>query len=88
MIKIGFAPEFFRKLKRIHPDIQEEAFHRINLFKNPKNHQFLKVHKLKGRMKNKYAFTITYKIRIIFQWLSKSKNHAYISTIDDHDIYR
>jgi len=88
MIRIGFAPEFFRRLRRVHPDIQEQALHRLELFKESDNHRSLKVHKLKGRMKNQYAFSVTYKIRIIFKWLSKSKDHAYILTLDDHDIYK
>ncbi len=88
MIKVGFTGEFFRKLRRLHPDIQEEAFERIELFRDAKNHQFLKVHKLKGKYKDKYAFSITYKIRIMFKWVSKSKDHAIILTIDDHDMYK
>ena len=88
MIKIGFAGEFFRKLKRLHPEIQEEAFKRLELFKDPNNHRFLRVHKLKGKYKDKYAFSINYQIRIMFKWLSKNKDHAVVLTIDDHDLYR
>lgn len=88
MIKIGFSPEFFRKLKHLHSEIQEEAFHRLELFKDPVNHRSLRMHKLKGRMRDKYAFSITYKIRIIFRWQTKSKDIAEILTIDNHDVYK
>ena len=88
MVKIAFSGEFFRKLKRAHPDVQEEALYRLELFKDKSNHNFLKVHKLKGKLSDNYSFSVTYKVRIIFKWFNKSKDHALILTIDDHDFYK
>jgi plasmid maintenance system killer protein len=88
MIKIGFSGEFFRRLKKLHPELQEETFYKLDLFKDSKNHNILKVHKLKGKLADKYSFSVNYKMRIIFRWLSKSKDHIFVITIDNHDFYK
>jgi len=86
MIKISFAPEFFRRLKKLEKDLQEEAFEKINLFRNRANHKSLKVHKLKGKLRNKHGFSVNYKYRIVFIYLTD--NEAYLETVGDHDIYK
>ena len=86
MLTLGFAPKFFRTLKKVEPSLQEEVFKVLELFKNPNNHRKLDVHKLHGSMSNKYAFSINRKDRIIFRYESKSL--AIILAVDDHHIYR
>ena len=86
MIIIGFTPKFFRMLKKVEHDIQEEAFKRLELFKDQKNHKILEVHKLHGKFSDKYGFSVTHKIRIVFQY--PEKNHAVMLAIGDHNVYR
>ena len=31
-IKVAFAPEFFHRLKKLAPDLQEEAIEKVDLF--------------------------------------------------------
>ena len=85
-IKVAFAPEFFHRLKKLAPDLQEEAIEKVDLFKNRSNHRKLKVHKLKGRLEGRYSFSVNYKYRIIFIYLKKDE--AYLETIGGHDIYK
>lgn len=83
---IIYSPKFARKLKSFEYDLQEEVIEKIELFKNSKNHKQLKVHKLHGLLKNKYGFSINYKIRIVFQYLSKQE--AIFLVVGEHDIYK
>ena len=86
MLTLGFAPKFFRMLKKVEPSLQEEVFKALELFKNPANHRKLEVHKLHGNMRGKHAFSVNRKDRIIFRF--ESKNLAIILAVDDHHIYK
>jgi toxin HigB-1 len=83
-MQIIYAPSFLNRFKKLHKKLQEEAFEKIDLFKNKKNHQVLKVHKLKGRLRGRYSFSVNYKVRILFK---KKGNEFHFLDIGDHDIY-
>lgn len=86
MIKISFSSEFFRKLKNLDPDLQEEIFEKIDLFRDRKNHQILKTHKLKGKLQGRHSFSVNYKHRIVFKYITKQE--VFLLTVGDHDIYK
>ena len=86
MIRIGYAPEFFRALKKLPKNIQEKTFACIKLFEDRKNHRALEVHKLHGIYKGTLSFSVDFRYRIIFAWVSKHEVEFY--TIGDHNIYR
>lgn len=81
-----YKPSFVRSFKKLPKELQEEALEKIEFFKEIKNHKKLKVHKLKGRLKDFYSFSVTYSHRIVFQYESKDK--VVFLAIDDHDIYK
>jgi mRNA-degrading endonuclease RelE of RelBE toxin-antitoxin system len=85
MITVGFTPEFFRKLKRLSPQLQENAFKKIEMFKDRINHKRLGVHKLHGKYAGFLGFSIDRKNRVMFEWISNTE--ARLHTIGDHDIY-
>lgn len=85
MITVGFTPEFFRRLKKLTPQLQELAFERIELFKDRTNHQRLDVHKLHGKYTGFFGFSIDNKNRIMFEWVSGTE--AILHTVGDHSIY-
>jgi len=85
MIKIGYLPVFIRQLKKLEDLLAQEVIEKIELFKDPKNHDLLKVHKLHGRLKGRYSFYVNYKIRVVFHYVSK--NEAILLAIGDHDVY-
>lgn len=72
----------FRKLES---SLQTEALEKIALFTDPHNHQQLRVHKLKGRLRGRYSFSVNYKIRIVFTY--ESKKSVILVAIGDHDVY-
>ena len=86
MIQLIYAPAFVRAMKKLPVDLQEEALEKIESFRNEKNHVQLKVHKLRGRLEDRYSFSVNYKVRIIFQFSASKK--AILLSIGDHDIYR
>ena len=86
MIEVEYTSNFVREFKKLVPGLLEEALEKIDLFKNPKNHKLLKVHKLHGKLYGRYSFSVNYKTRIVFRYITP-KMTALIS-IGDHDIYK
>jgi len=83
---IRFKPSFIREFKKLPTELQEEAFERIEKFKDTNNHQSLKVHKLKGRLKEYHSFSVTYSHRIVF--IYEDKDTVVFMAIGDHSIYK
>lgn len=72
MLKVKRSGEFTRNLDNLDQDISDLAEDKIVLFsKNPDDTR-LKNHKLKSKMKGKWALSITGDIRIIYIWESKT----------------
>jgi len=86
MIKIGYLPVFIRQLNKLEDSLVTETIEKIDLFKDQKNHDMLKVHKLHGRLKGRYSFYVNYKIRVIFLYVSK--NEVILLAVGDHDVYK
>lgn len=87
-MRVFLKPGFTRLFDELPAEIKEEAYEKIELFKDSKNHRQLHVHKLHGRMKNYYSFSITYKVRIVFQYEDRAKKVAILFSIGSHDIYQ
>jgi len=85
IIKIVYVGSFLQQLLDLPKDLREEAIEKIELFTNRNNHKFLRVHKLKGKLKHYFSFSVNYKTRILFTYV---KNEAYLITIGDHEIYK
>lgn len=84
-MEIAYKATFIRELKKLDKDLQEEVLEKIELFKDISNHQLLKVHKLHGKFGDSYSFSVNYKFRIVFEYLSKKE--VAILTVGDHEIY-
>jgi len=86
-VNIEFSSFFKRRLKKLNPQVLNKLPKLFKLFINNPFHPKLKAHKLKGKLKNCYAFYITPNIRIIFKFLNKST--AIFINIGTHDqVYR
>jgi addiction module RelE/StbE family toxin len=82
---IEYTARFLKSLKKLEKDLQEEVYEKIDLFEENENHEMLKFHKLNGKLKDKYSFSINYKYRVI---LYKNKNVFTFLDIGDHDLYK
>ena len=85
-MRIAVTPQFRRQFKKLEPALQEEVIEKMELLKSHKNHARLKVHKLKGTLKGRYSFSVNYKDRVIFMYVSKQE--AILLAVGDHDVYR
>ena len=88
MIKVGYTQEFIRAYDKLPTALKEEVKEKIELFKDRKSHQRLKVHKLHGRHTRHWGFSVNYAYRIMFDYLGKGKNSVALLTVGDHDIYK
>lgn len=85
MLELIYAPSFVKQFKKLPAALQEEALEKLELFKDLGKHKSLKVHKLKGDLKDRYSFSVNYSFRIIFSY--GKGEIRYILAIGDHDVY-
>ncbi len=87
-MEIAYAPSFIRKYKGLTESLKQEVKEKIILFRDERNHQQLRVHKLRGDLKDQYSFSITHQIRIIFIYTKEIPKRAILLTIGAPDIYK
>lgn len=86
VLTIKYKPNFIRQFNRLEEDLQEEVLEKIESFKYVENHKQLKVHKLNGRLKGRYSFSVNYRTRIVF--IYESKKDIVLLAIGDHEVYK
>ena len=86
-MEVSYSPTFIKMLKSLYEELQEEAIEKIQLFRDQKNHGAMKVHKLQGRLKGRYSFSVNFKTRIVFVYVSSNPKEACLIAIGDHSIY-
>ena len=85
-MKIVYSPNFAKQYKKLPIAIQGLAENKEKFFrKNPFDPR-LRTHKLAGKLKDFWAFSIDQKYRIIFEFADK--NLIYFHSVGDHDIYK
>lgn len=84
MIKVAFSNSFKRSFKkRIKGQNKELFFQKLELFiENPYNRQ-LRTHKLSGKLKDLWSFSIDRNIRVVFYFVDT--NHVIFENIGTHD---
>lgn len=85
-MKIVFTPAFVRQYKKLPTGLQVELKEKLELFQKNPRHKFLKTHKLKGRLKGRYSFSVNYSYRVVFDYLSKCE--VVLLAVGDHDVYK
>lgn len=83
---IIYGSKFAKEYKKLPSNIKDMAEVNFLLFKNNPFDLKLKTHKLNGKLKNLYSFSIGHKYRIIFEF-SDNKNIVYFYSVGNHDIY-
>lgn len=82
-MKVVYATRFVKQLAKAEEPLADAIYEAVEKFKDARNHKSLKVHKLKGRLSSMYAFSATYKIRILFYY--PEKNVAEMVMFATHD---
>ena len=83
--KIHYTSRFIKDLKKLPKDKQKLATKREAIFRKDPFFQTLKTHKLSGKLKDYWAFSITYQDRVIFRFINGRK--AIFYKIGSHSIY-
>lgn len=84
-MKIYYSPHFSRKFKKIPLYLKKTVVERESIFREDPFDARLKTHKLHGKLKGYLSFSITYKNRILFEFLSN--NEVLFVDVDDHLMY-
>ncbi len=82
---VEYTGPFIQAFGALESFLKEEVLARIEEFKDLRNHRRLKVHKLHGRLKGRYSFSVNYRYRVIFTY--PEKGVARLHAVGDHDIY-
>jgi mRNA-degrading endonuclease YafQ of YafQ-DinJ toxin-antitoxin module len=86
-MNIIYSSKFAREYKRLSPKSKLSAERQEKIFRNNPFDLKLNTHKLKGRLRDFFSFSISYRYRIIFEF-SEDKDTVYFHSVGDHDIYQ
>ena len=84
-MKIIYSSKFAREYKRLPLRVKILAEKREPVFRRSPFDPKLKTHKLTGRLRDFWSFSVDHKYRIIFEFADKDT--IYFHSVGDHDIY-
>lgn len=85
-MKIIYTSKFAREYKKLSLDVKIIAEENEKTFRQNPFDPSLKTHKLHGKLKDLWSFSIGYKYRIIFEFVDD--NLVYFYGVGSHDIYQ
>ena len=77
-----------RSYKNLDPQLQKLADQRISLFRHSPFDSRLDTHRLHGKLKNQWSFSVDARTRILFEFLDKKKEDVVFLDVGDHSIYK
>lgn len=86
MIKIYPTSRFKKSYKRLPLEIKRKAEQKVEIFVSNPFHPVLKTHKLKGKLKDYWSFSVDKNYRILFKFVEKDK--VIFFDIGTHEIYK
>jgi addiction module RelE/StbE family toxin len=84
--KYLYSPRFVKQFKKLPSPIQRLTLKKLKVFEANPFHPNLKTHKLTGKLKPYFSFSINYSYRIIFE--IESPKQINILLIGTHEIYK
>lgn len=85
-MKIYYHSQFEKSYRRLPSDVKSKAEYKETIFRADPFDVRLHTHKLHGKLKNKWSFSIDYRYRILFEF-DFAKNALFLD-IGDHEIYK
>ena len=85
-MEIEYSPKFARQFKKLPKEAKESALKGEKLFRNDPFDSKLRTHKLHGRLKEYWAFSISHNYRIGFTFTDN--NLVRFHAVGSHDIYK
>lgn len=85
-MKIYYSSKFAKEYKRLPLRVKIAAERKEKIFRENPRDPRLKTHKLTGKLKEYYSFSIDYQYRIIFEFQEKSI--IWFHSVGTHEIYK
>ncbi len=85
-MQIIYTNEFIRLFKKLPLGVKKEAIKKESIFKKDPFDYRLKTHKLSGKLKDCYAFSVSYSDRIIVEFCKN--DIVYFHSVGRHNIYK
>lgn len=85
-MKIVYTSKFAKEYKKLPKEIKLLAEEKEKIFRKKPFNSILDTHKLHGRFKDFWSFSIDFKYRIVFEF--RENNAVYFYSIGDHSIYK
>lgn len=85
-MKIFYTSKFEKEYGRLPDKVKDLAEEKESVFRKDPFDDSLNTHKLKGRLKDYWSWSVDYRYRIIFYL--KNREEAWFLSVGDHDIYR
>ena len=85
-MKIIYSSKFAREYKKLPKNIKSIAEKREKIFRENPFDNRLDAHKLHGRLRDFWSFSIGFRYRIIFEF--GDRGIIYFHSVGDHDIYK
>lgn len=85
-MKIYYSSKFAKEYKRLPKKVKLLAEKKEVIFRNNPFETRLKTHKLSGKLKDYYSFSLDYQTRIIFE--IRDKNTVWFHSVGTHEIHR
>ncbi len=86
-MEVSFSSSFKKAFnKKVKGSVSEPAFwKKLDLFIEDTNHLQLKTHKLSGKLKDMWSFSVEYDLRVIFYFTKDKPRKAVLVDIGNHD---
>jgi addiction module RelE/StbE family toxin len=87
-MKVKLSSRFKKSFRKLHPRIQEKAVGKMRIFEESKSFDSrLEIHKLHGKQKDEWAYSIDRSYRISFIFLNEN-NVLYLNVGTHDELYK
>lgn len=83
---IYYSADFAKQFRKLPPAVQQAAIAKEKIFRENPLHPSLRLHALKGKLRELFSISLTINYRIIF--IRKPNGDIIFISIGKHDIYR
>ena len=85
MVAVAYSSSFLRAFKRIsgRKNLKEKFIQRLEIFINDPLDPRLRTHKLSGKLKELWAFSVEYDVRVVFYFVNPTQ--VILVDIGSHD---
>jgi mRNA-degrading endonuclease YafQ of YafQ-DinJ toxin-antitoxin module len=85
---IYYHPRFQRSYKHLDPQIQKTAEKRVAIFRQTPLDQRLGTHRLHGKLKALWSFSIDSRHRVLFEFLTAGQDEVVFLDVGNHSLYQ